>query len=234
MLIQFINKLSLVSKGINLELDNRLAKLRSLLNKSAPISEIESKILEISKLLQRHATTNEQNIINLHEQFNNAGQSLKEISTIPDDLRQQLAILLKETSSTKSSIIQYIPFLNKLIELYGIALRSQQDIPDKNQSSEENIQKTQNNNHYISTELIEQISVCLSKLHLSKQHTQELLAINTKLANDTKSDDILQHFIEIFDVIVADYQNERESAKSFLKTLNKNLNTRSISSSKKH
>ena len=223
LLIQFINKLSLVSKGINLELDNRLAKLRSLLNKSAPISEIESKILEISKLLQRHATTNEQNIINLHEQFNNAGQSLKEISTIPDDLRQQLAILLKETSSTKSSIIQYIPFLNKLIELYGIALRSQQDIPDKNQSSEENIQKTQNNNHYISTELIEQISVCLSKLHLSKQHTQELLAINTKLANDTKSDDILQHFIEIFDVIVADYQNERESAKSFLKTLNKTL-----------
>ena len=51
MLIQFINKLSQVSKGINVKLDNRLAQLRTLLTKSAPISDLELKIAEISKPL---------------------------------------------------------------------------------------------------------------------------------------------------------------------------------------
>lgn len=43
LLIQFIGKLSLISKGIDLELDNRLAQLRTLFAKSAPFSEIETK-----------------------------------------------------------------------------------------------------------------------------------------------------------------------------------------------
>ena len=55
LLIQFIGKLTLVSKGIDLELDNRLAQLRTLFTKSAPISEIEEKIAVISKLLQQQA-----------------------------------------------------------------------------------------------------------------------------------------------------------------------------------
>ena len=54
MFIQFIGKLSLISKGIDLELDNRLAQLRSLFTKSAPLSDIEGKISVISKLLQQH------------------------------------------------------------------------------------------------------------------------------------------------------------------------------------
>ncbi|WP_114324698.1 GGDEF domain-containing protein [Candidatus Colwellia aromaticivorans] len=228
LLIQFINKLSLVSKGINLELDNRLAQLRVLLTKSSPISDIEFKIAEISKLLQRHTVTNEQNITHLHNQFNNAGQILQKTNGLPDDLRRQLRTLLEETQSTKESITQYVPLLNKLIELYDIALRSKVDIPKgrllaATQSLIDKTQSTNNNSFEINTELVEQIAVCLSKLHLSAQHTKKLLALNTKLINDTKSDDILQHFIEIFDVIVADYQNERKSAKNFLNTLNVTL-----------
>jgi len=229
LLIPFISKLSLVSKGINIELDNRLAQLRVLLTKSAPIADIELKIVEISKLLQKHTVTNEQNIRSLHEQFNQAGQSLQNINTIPDDMRRQLRILLNETSSTKGSIIQYIPFLNKLIELYGIALRSKISTSEgsiliDNQASSSNPPTTSSSNS-VNSELMEQISACLSKLNLSALHTKELLAISTKLVNATRSDDILQHFIEIFDVIVADYKSERESAKNFLKTLNETLTT---------
>ncbi|MBL4900808.1 MAG: GGDEF domain-containing protein, partial [Colwellia sp.] len=227
LLIQFINKLSLVSKGINIELDNRLAQLRVLLTKSAPISDIELKIVEISKLLQRHTATNEQNIISLHQQFNNAGENLQKINALPDKLRRQLRILLKETSSTKGSILQYIPFLNKLVELYDIALRAKISIPQESYTklSKEKTQSTDNTNCDVNSELIEQISVCLSKLHLSTKHTKELLAISAKLLNDTEHDDVLKHFIEIFDVIIADYQSERESAKNFLNTLNKTLTT---------
>jgi len=231
LLIPFISKLSLVTKGINIELDNRLAQLRVLLTKSAPISDIELKIVEISKLLQKHTITNEQNIKSLHEQFNHAGEALQNIEAIPDDLRRQLRILLNETSSTKGSIIQYIPFLNKLIELYGIALRSKTSISNSSNYSKNQLQGNnkapadKNTSDTINSELMEQISACLNKLKLSAQHTKELLAINSKLVNVTKNDDMLQHFIEIFDVIVADYKSERESAKNFLNTLNETLTT---------
>ena len=67
LLVSFINKLSLVSKGVNKELDNRLAQLRTLFTKSAPISDIENKIAVINKLLQKHSITNEQNISHMHD-----------------------------------------------------------------------------------------------------------------------------------------------------------------------
>jgi diguanylate cyclase (GGDEF)-like protein len=233
LLIQFINKLSLVPKGINIELDNRLGQLRLLLTKSAPISDIELKIAEISKLLQHHAVTNEQNITSLHEQFINAGQGLQKINGLPDDLRRKLRTLLKETQKTQDSITQYIPLLSKLIEFYDISLRSKVGIPKEGLDaatqlplahlSSESTNLT--NNSDVNSELIEHISTCLSKLTLSAQHTQKLLSINKKLICATKSDDVLQRFIEIFDVIVADYQNERESAKNFLNTLNETLTT---------
>jgi len=230
LLIQFINKLSHVSKGINLELDNRLAQLRVLLSKSAPIADIELKMVDISKLLQRHTITNEQNITRLHDQFNNAGQGLQKINGLPDDLRRNLRTLLKETQSTKDSITQYVPLLSKLIEIYDISLRSKETTPKGGllaavKLTNDNTLSVEKKSSNVNSELIEKISACLSKLHLSTQHTKELLAINKKLINDTNHDDVLQHFIEIFDVIVADLQHERDSATNFLNTLNKTLTT---------
>jgi len=83
LLIQFISKLSLVSKGIDLELDNRLAQLRALFTKSAPLNAIESQISIISKLLQQHSVTNEKNISQMHQRFNYAGESLQKINGLP-------------------------------------------------------------------------------------------------------------------------------------------------------
>lgn len=230
MLIEFINKLSQVSKGINIKLDNRLAQLRGLLTKSAPISDIEFKINEISKLLQKHTVTNEQNIAQLHDQFNDAGQNLQKINGLPNNLRRKLRGLLVETQSTKDSLTQYIPLLSQLLEFYNIALHSKADIPQKDlltavqQPTQINI-TADSKSSAVNSVLIEKISSCLSKLHLSTQHTKELLAINKRLLRDTTNDDVLERFIEIFDVIVADLQNERDSAKNFLNTLNDTLTT---------
>ncbi len=231
LLIEFINKLSQVSKGINLKLDNRLAQLRGLLTKSAPISDIELKISEVSKLLQTHSVTNEQNIAHLHEQFNSAGQSLQKINGLPDDLRRNLRALLTETKTTKDSLIQYVPLLSQLLGFYDTSLRAKVDIPKggllpaSQQPHEEEKALNDNNTSNVNSALIEQVSMCLSKLPLSAHHTKELLAINKKLLKDTSNDDVLQHFIEIFDVIVADLQNERDSAKNFLHSLSETLTT---------
>mgnify|MGYP000083921690 FL=1 len=233
LLIQFISKLSHVSKGLNLELDNRLAQFRVLLTKSAPIADIEDKVAEISKLLQRHTVTNEQNITKVHQQFNDTGKSLQKINGLPENLRRKLRVLLKETQTTKDSLTQYIPLFSQLLEFYDFSLKSKSELPKggllaaTQQLNQVTIATSSTNNKStaVNTALIEKISTCLSKLQLSTQHTKELLAINKRLICETSNDDVLEHFIEIFDVIVADLQNERDSAKNFLTTLSDTLTT---------
>jgi diguanylate cyclase (GGDEF)-like protein len=228
MLIEFVNKLSQVSKGIDIKLDNRLAQLRGLFTRSAHISDIELKIDEISKLLQKHTLTNEKNIEKLHEQFNNSGQNLQKAKGLPNELRRNLRELLNEAQTTKESITQYAPLFSQLLDFYNAALQSKSGVQNDSVKIEptthSNIEAT-TKSATVNSELIKKISSSLNQLTLSTQHTKELLEINKRLLKDTTHDGVLQHFIEIFDVIAADLQNERNNAKNFLKTLSKTLTT---------
>lgn len=231
LLIQFISKLSLISKGIDLELDNRLAQLRTLFTKSAPISDIEKKITVISKLLQQHSLTNEKNISHLHEQFNQAGGNLQKINGLPDDLRRKLRALLTETKDSKDTLIQYIPLLSRLLTFYDHALKAKNATPTQGVLQAQksilapNKQPDEHNSTTIDVSIIEKISTSLSSLPLSKKHTNDLLVIKKKLMADQSGDEVLHHLIDIFDVIVADFKDEKNSAESFLTSLSAALTT---------
>ena len=223
LLIDFISKLSQLSKGMDLTIDNRLAQLRVLLTKSAPIADIELKITEISKLLQQHTRTNEKNINHLHAQFNEAGQSLQKVNGLPGDLRRNLRKLLLETQSSKDSLTQYVPLLSQLLTFYNTALRSKTDASVEQTTNPTNHNATTKSSSLVNKVLIKKVSRCLNKLYLSTQHKKSLSLINKKLLQDTCNDAVLQRIIEVFDVIAADLQHERNSAKKFLTTLNETL-----------
>ncbi|PKI16923.1 GGDEF domain-containing protein [Colwellia sp. 12G3] len=228
LLIQFIGKLSQISKGIDIELDNRLAQLRTLFTKSAPISDIVEKISIISKLLQKHSLTNGKNIAHMHEQFNHAGESLQKINGLPDNLRRDLRALLTETKDSKDALIQYIPLLSKLLTFYDHALKSKNVTPTQGLLQQPIIAtkiESSNKNDSIAFDvrILEKISASLSSLPLSIGHTNDLLAIKKKLLADQSSDEVLSHLIEIFDVIVADFRDEQSSAESFLTCLSATL-----------
>lgn len=234
MLIEFINKLSLLSRGMDIKLDNRLAQLRGLLTKSAPISDIELKIVDLTKLIQQQSASNEKNIAKLHAEFTDAGQSLQQTKGLPDGLRRKLRFFLSENNSAKDSLIQYTQPLTQLLEFYVDALRSNSQLQGNNSANISATETASNSvNHsekesvstLVNAELIEQISNTLGKLRLSSQHTKDLLEIKKKLLKDTTNDEVIKSFIEIFDVIVADLENERNSATNFLKNLNKTLTT---------
>lgn len=231
LLIQFIGKLTLISKGIDLELDNRLAQLRTLFTKSAPISEIEEKISVISKLLQQHSITNSKNISHVHEQFNQAGESLQKINGLPGDLRRDLRGLLTKTKDSKDSLIQYVPLLSQLLTFYDHALKAKNDMPNQGIlqappiTSSESKKPIATGSIVLDASFLEKISVSLSALPLSKGHTNDLLAIKKKLMTNQSSDKVLQNFIDIFDVIVADFKDEQRNAKNFLTSLSATLTT---------
>jgi diguanylate cyclase (GGDEF)-like protein len=231
LLIQFIGKLSLISKGIDLELDNRLAQLRTLFAKSAPFSEIETKITVISKLLQQFSVANENNITTLHQEFNFAAESLQKINGLPAELRRELRALLSDSKDSKDALIQYVPLLSQLLSFYDQVLKSKVDgeIPKQGLLAANNPAlkptkaplATEVNAFDIS--IIEKLSVSVGGLSLSKEHSNELLNIQKKLKSDKSRDEILDHVIDIFDVIAADFKAEQSSAKNFLNSLSATL-----------
>jgi len=231
LLIQFISKLTLISKGIDLELDNRLAQLRTLFTKSAPFADIEEKVTVISKLLQQHSITNEKNISHMHEQFTQAGESLQKINGLPGNMRRDLRAMLTEAKDSKDALIQYIPLLRKLLTFYDHALKAKHSTPTKGllQPPEiitsANKRDKANDATAFDSSVLEKISESLSSLPLSKEHTNDLLAIKKKLMTDQSSDAVLLHLIDIFDVIVADFKDEQNSAKNFLTNLSATLTT---------
>ena len=236
LLVEFISKLSHVSKGIDIELDNRLATLRSSLTKSASFAEIEQQIKVISKLLQHHSKNNALNIQQMHDDFHLAGKNLQKISGLPNDLRRKLRALLNDSQESKNSLIQYMPLLGQLLSFYDAALQAKNDISKEgllnalqNQTSNQAITKTTNaanenkNNSTIDPALIEKMSICLNGLHVSEQHTKQFLALKKKLLSDLTNEEVLKHFIDIFDLIVNDLKHERDSATNFLNSLNDTL-----------
>ncbi len=228
LLTQFIGKLSQTSKGIDVQLDNKLATLRQMLTKSAPLSDIENLIKIISVLLQKHSLTNEHNIRQMHEQFKNAGLTLQKSSGLPDKLRRELRSLLSETEQHKDALVQYIPLLSKLLTIYDNTLKAKSSsTPEMGLlTSAANVTNNQAvaDNH-VDHALIERFSNILSNLTLSDLHTQQIIKIKSTLEDSMSNDKLLNSFLAAFDVIVEDLKQERNTAKVFLHTLSETLST---------
>jgi len=228
LLTHFITKLSLVAKGIDVKLDNKLAKLRNLLSKSASIVDIEKSITEISQLLQKHSILNEKQIRQMHDQFHSSAASLQKINGLPDKLRRELRTLLKESEETKDALIQYVPILNQLIIFYQNALKAKSNISaggllSATPQSSNSTDKSEANK--IDKEVLQRFSQFLNKLTVSTKYRKNISKIKADLTIDMPNDKLLNSFLEVFEVISKDLVQERNTAKVFLSTLSETLST---------
>lgn len=221
-LSQFISKLSQVTKGIDIVLDNKLAMLRGLFAKHTAISDIEEPINEITLLLQKHSLQNEKNIRYLHDEFHNAGISLQKIQGLPSDLRRNLRSLLKGNSDSKDAVVQYVPALKNLISLYQKAFAAKNSGINESttDSVEAQVKVDLASNH---EEVVKRFSFFLSKLTVSVKYRQQVSKIKSELVLDISDDKLFDSFFAVFDVISNDLVQERNTAKVFLSTLSNTL-----------
>ncbi|MAG75734.1 MAG: GGDEF domain-containing protein [Colwelliaceae bacterium] len=222
MLTEFIAKLSSVCKGLDLELDNKLAKLRNTLKKSGSIEQLEKEIEQISKILTSHASKNEKNIRDMHNDFHEAGSVLQQSKGIPPLLRRNLRELLTENSESKDALIQYVPKLSELLTIYAEVLKAKNDI-DAGQPGKIGA----NASKAVATEtaadaspFVERILSTISEIKLSQTQQSKLEQMSQQLKSNTHLDDGLLNIIaELFNIVVSDIERERQTAKSFLSTL---------------
>ena len=216
LLISFINKLSQTTKGIDTVLDNKLGKLRQTFAKSVPISELENQIKEIITLLNTYSSQNEKNITDVHDKLQAAGISLQKHNGLPSELRRNLRTLLLETELHKDAIVQYVPYLTRLLGFYTTVL-AQKDV------SVSGAQQGSQETPPADKKLIKRFTKILNTLSLSKVHSDKITKIKSSLDQNITNDILLNTFLNAFDVIVEDLQEEKNTAKIFLFTLSETL-----------
>lgn len=221
--VQFIHKLSQTAKGIDVLLDNKLAKLRKTLSKSSSWQEVQEIFNDISQLLQSHSIKNDNNIAHLHEQFHQAGSLLQKIKNLPDALRRELRTLITETKDKKDSVVQYVSPLSKLIEFYQAALLAKEDLPKGQLQSGLLAQPRQS--HSIDKVFIERFAIFLTHLNVSKPFKLAIDKIKAELSTDISQQALLDNFLEVFEIINKDLIDERNTAKIFLSTLSATLSS---------
>jgi diguanylate cyclase (GGDEF)-like protein len=228
LLIKFIEKLSLVCKGMDITLDNKLAKLRLLLKKSASLPDIQAHIEATSILLQKQSQINVINLNKLHDRFHIAGLALQKINGLPADLRRKLRGLITETKDPKDAILEYVPLLSMLLEFYDTALSSK----IKESTNVEGLLSQQNAvkpkveaNHAAERKYIDRFEKMITSLVVSDKHAEDISTIKSQVDEDMSNNKLLSSLLTVFDVIIKDLNDERNTAKVFLSTLSDTLTT---------
>ncbi|OKY26308.1 diguanylate cyclase [Thalassotalea sp. PP2-459] len=224
LLSEFIIKLSKVAKGVDVSLDNKLAKLRQLFTSSASINDIEKLINESSTLLYHYSAKADVEIRQLQDTFQSAGQSLQKVNGLPEHLRRQLRALLKDNENSKDALSQYIPLLSELVLFYQAALKQGNIANSANGLLNKPANKSldsQINNKIV----VQKFNEFLNKISISKKFQDQLNRIRSQLSDTMPSDQLFDTFLATFDVISQDLIRERNTAKVFLSTLSDTLAT---------
>jgi diguanylate cyclase (GGDEF)-like protein len=228
LLIKFIEKLSLVCKGMDITLDNKLANLRLLLKKSAPLADIQAHIGSTAILLQKQSQKNVSNLNQLHDRFHIAGLALQKINGLPADLRRKLRSLITESKDPKDAIVQYVPLLSQLLELYDTALsaKMKEIVPAGGLLGQKDAsKKIAATIDSAELKYIERFEKIIASLVVSDKHAKDISTIKSQLDKDMSNNKLLTSFLAVFDVIIEDLNDERNTAKVFLSTLSDTLTT---------
>jgi len=222
----FIINLSKACKGVDLALDNKLAKLRTTFAQSEKINEAEKLILETSQILNKFSLKKEQDIRNLQSEFKSAGSALQKVNGLPESFRRKLRTLLKENEASKDTLAEYIPLLSQLVGFYQAALKKENIATNST-----GLLNTPSDKSSVTTEIpvdsdvVKRFSEFLNKINVSRKYQSQLLKIKAELNEKMPNKKLLSSFLAAFDVISHDLTQERNTAKIFLSTLSETLST---------
>lgn len=217
LLAQFVLRLSLLCKGIDLELDNRLAKLRTELAKNADLEKLMPFLEETSNSLQQLEKKQQQDIRQVQQDLTEAGRLLQQQRGLPDQLRRELRQLLNTVEQPTATLQAFLPQLSGLTQLYQLALKTRQQ-HDSTPSDEERYA-------HICRQITLELTNLLSELSFTGKYTVEVDQIKSSLLGNLSIEALLDTCLRSITIIVNGINEERLSSESFLLKLNDALAT---------
>lgn len=207
-LAQLITQMSLACKGHNLELDNKLAKLRINVGNFEHLDEVLPELPEIERLLknQYHLVTGK--LEQSRTGLTNFSRELQRINSLPEKLSREISIFRQELSKPFHSIWEYIPKVEQLIGYYEQVLLKQQQgevlelLPIHRQLSHE-------------------LAQLITDIEFPKPQRAQVLQLKEVLSSDTlQVEELLSAYQTILRLLLENIAREKSTSQEFLQTLN--------------
>ncbi len=212
-LAQFVSRLSLVCKGIDIELDNKLARLRQELLNGTDVEKLLPQFEQTSEHLKNLEARQQQEVRKAQTSISEAGKLLQKQRGLPNQLRRDLRELLSKVEEPGPNIQSFLPHLTHLTELYHNALNAKQsaDIEDITDST---------SHDSICRQISIELTNLLSELAFEGQYARAIDAIRMSLLGELTIENLLEACLKTIEIIISSINEERHSAQHFLLKLN--------------
>ncbi|MEE2024619.1 diguanylate cyclase [Alkalimonas mucilaginosa] len=215
-LAKFVSRLSLACKGLDIELDNKLAKLRLELARGTDLEKLLPLVQALSEGLKHLESKNEQDLRQLQLGLNEAGQLLQKQRGLPDQLRRDLRALLAKVNESSPTVHAYLPHLTDLARLYQNALQAKQTL--------DNSENPDNDRYgHICRQISVELTNLLSEMSFAEQFAADIDRIRQSLMDHLGIEELLNACLSTITIIVASINAERQSAQHFLLQLHDTL-----------
>lgn len=223
-LMQFVARLSKVCKGVDRILDKRLGALRTALKKNPDVTNITPLINDISGLLIQQESRNATNIKSTQSSINVAGKVLQKQKGLPPQLRRDLRALLATVDDTPTSMHEFLPILDKLVNLYQQAYTNQtgdspSELEAESESEDEQSANTEQDD-VLGQKISMQLMNLISELAFEGDHAKKIDNIRQSLVNNDSIPSLVDASLDVIKLIISSMSEERVSAQHFLLSIN--------------
>jgi diguanylate cyclase len=215
-LSQFVSRLSLACKGIDIDLDNKLARLRQEFAKGTDLEKILPLVESAVEALKALEARQLSDLKKAQNTLTDAGKLLQKQRGLPDQLRRDLRDLLTKVEEPSATVQAFLPHLTHLTELYQAALATKQQNEQSDTADDDKYQA-------ICKQISIELTNLLSELAFEGKYGQDIEKIRLTLLSDVSIEALLQSCLRTIEIIIASVTDERQSAQHFLLKLNEAL-----------
>lgn len=208
-LFQFINYLSKACKGLNLELDNKLANLRSLFIEPNKIPQTFAELSHIQTLLKQHDNHVKLQLEVYRQQLISSLKQLDEHDAITHKQQLELSYLKKVLNTPFHTFLDYIHQLEQLITIYESII---------NHHSQSHV-----NNQITFRTLAIEVTQILSEIHFHQHQKDKINLIKETLIGDFTLTELLSAYQSILRLLQENIDTDQSASQAFLFTLEDSL-----------
>ncbi|MCF1426966.1 MAG: diguanylate cyclase [Shewanella sp.] len=210
-LLNFFKHLSLVCKGQNLKLDNKLAKLRRQLKGFESLDEALPDILEVERLLKQQYNLTTREFEQGRSNLTRMTQQIQRFKFAPEQLKKELNYFRQELTKPLHSIWDYLPKIEKLISFYEVLLDSQIQQPG---GFDTELRQKQ---------LAQELAGMIADIDFPDDQKNQMLVLQQRLLNEAEPGILLEAYQTIQSLLLESVAREKNASREFLFTLNNAL-----------
>jgi len=207
-LIQFIGHLSLACKGQNLELDNKLAKLRHHLHSYEQIDEALPELVDIERILKGQYNHTMTQLEESRMGLSRVIRQIQRVNSAPEKVKKEINYFKQDLAKPFHTVWEYIPKVEKLIGFYEEILQQQFTSADDYDILPQHIQ------------LARELAVKISEIEFRKDQRDQILVMKEVLLGEITLDTLLESYQTILSLLLDNIAREKSASQDFLYALN--------------